>query len=53
MNQLIGTIRFPNLNIVLEHVGKEITILGLPMSFQRVLFTLVNILLARIICSFD
>ncbi|MGG7056952.1 MATE family efflux transporter [Clostridium nigeriense] len=31
---------------------KEITILGLPMSFQRVLFTLVNILLARIIGSF-
>ena len=31
---------------------KEITVLGLPMSFQRVLFTLVNILLARIIGSF-
>ncbi len=31
---------------------KEITILGLPMSFQRILFTLVNILLARIIGSF-
>ena len=31
---------------------KEITILGLPMSFQRVLFTVVNILLARIIGSF-
>ncbi|MCF0148777.1 MAG: MATE family efflux transporter [Clostridium sp.] len=31
---------------------KEITVLGLPMSFQRVLFTVVNILLARIIGSF-
>ncbi|GAA0084446.1 MATE family efflux transporter [Clostridium sp. CTA-7] len=31
---------------------KEITILGLPMTFQRVLFTLVNIILARIIGGF-
>ena len=31
---------------------KEITILGLPMSLQRVLFTVVNILLARIVGSF-
>jgi putative MATE family efflux protein len=31
---------------------KEITILGIPMSFQRVLFTLINILLARIVGSF-
>lgn len=31
---------------------KEICILGIPMSFQRVLFTLINILLARIIGSF-
>ncbi|MBS5885656.1 MAG: MATE family efflux transporter [Clostridium sp.] len=31
---------------------KEITILGLPMSFQRVLFTLVNIILARLIGGF-
>ncbi|MDU5107340.1 MATE family efflux transporter [Clostridium sp.] len=31
---------------------KEITVLGLPMSLQRVLFTIVNILLARIVGSF-
>lgn len=31
---------------------KEIAKLGLPMSFQRVLFTLVNIVLARIIAVF-
>lgn len=31
---------------------KEIAKLGLPMSFQRVLFTLVNIFLARIIAKF-
>lgn len=31
---------------------KEISILGVPMSFQRVLFTLVNIILARIIGGF-
>lgn len=31
---------------------KEIALLGLPMSFQRVLFTFVNILLARIIGGF-
>lgn len=31
---------------------KEITILGLPMSLQRILFTVVNILLARIVGSF-
>lgn len=31
---------------------KEIARLGLPMSFQRVLFTLVNIALARIIAKF-
>uniref|UniRef100_UPI0026073798 MATE family efflux transporter n=1 Tax=Clostridium sp. TaxID=1506 RepID=UPI0026073798 len=31
---------------------KEISILGIPMSFQRVLFTLVNIILARIIGGF-
>lgn len=31
---------------------KEIATLGLPMSFQRVLFTLVNIALARIISKF-
>lgn len=31
---------------------KEITILGTPMSFQRVLFTLINIVLARIVASF-
>lgn len=31
---------------------KEIVAIGLPMSFQRVLFTIINILLARIIGSF-
>lgn len=31
---------------------KEICYLGIPMSFQRVLFTLINIMLARIIGSF-
>ncbi|MBE6053522.1 MAG: MATE family efflux transporter [Clostridium sartagoforme] len=42
-----------NINMGLSYNKlKEITILGLPMSFQRVLFTLVNILLARIIGSF-
>ena len=31
---------------------KEICVLGIPMSFQRVLFTLINIVLARIIGGF-
>lgn len=31
---------------------KEITQLGLPMAFQRVLFTVVNIMLAKIIATF-
>ena len=42
-----------NLKLGLNYLKlKEITVLGLPMSFQRVLFTLVNILLARIIGGF-
>lgn len=42
-----------NFKIGLNYIRlKEITILGLPNSFQRILFTLVNILLARIIGSF-
>lgn len=42
-----------NFKIGLNYIKlKEITILGLPNSLQRVLFTLVNILLARIIGSF-
>ena len=40
MNQLIGTIRFPNLNIVLEHVGKEITILGFSIHFYGTIIAL-------------
>ena len=40
MNQLIGTIRFPNLNIVLEHVGKEITILGFSIHFYGIIIAL-------------
>lgn len=42
-----------NFKIGLNYIRlKEITILGLPNSIQRILFTLVNILLARIIGSF-
>lgn len=31
---------------------KEIIVLGVPMSFQRILFTIINIILARIIAKF-
>ena len=37
MNELIGTIRFPNLNIVLEHVGTEIQIGGFPIKYYGII----------------
>ena len=40
-----------NISIDLDKI-KEIIVLGFPMAFQRVLFTLVNIILARIIAIF-
>lgn len=40
-----------NISIDLDKI-KEIIVLGFPMAFQRVLFTLVNIVLARIIAIF-
>lgn len=40
MDKLIGTIRFPNLNIVLENVGSEIHILGFPIKFYGVIIAL-------------
>ena len=52
INKLRSLYRF-NFKIKLNYIKlKEIAVLGLPMSFQRILFTLVNILLARIIGSF-
>ena len=42
-----------NLKIKVNYIKiKEIIKLGLPMAFQRVLFTLINILLAKIIATF-
>lgn len=40
-----------NISIDIDKI-KEIMMLGFPMAFQRVLFTLVNIILARIIAMF-
>lgn len=42
-----------NLKIKVNYIKiKEIIKLGLPMAFQRVLFTIINILLAKIIATF-
>ena len=40
MDELIGTIRFPNLNIVLEHVGSEINIGGFSIKFYGIIIAI-------------
>lgn len=40
MDELIGTIRFPNLNLVLEHVGSEINIAGFSIKFYGIVIAL-------------
>lgn len=40
MDELIGTIRFPNLNIVLEHVGSGINLGGFSVKFYGIIIAL-------------
>ena len=40
MDNLIGTIRFPNLNIVLENVGSEINLGGFSIKFYGIIIAL-------------
>ena len=40
MDELIGTIRFPNLNLVLEHVGSSVNIGGFSIKFYGMVIAL-------------
>src|SRR5699024_1622636 len=40
MDELIGTIRFPNLNLVFEHVGSSVNIGGFSIKFYGMVIAL-------------